>query len=315
MAHPSRLQGNSAVALISRGGGDNDDFEGAMSVTAHLAGCEYLQQVMASFGEVLGRSRLMMLAGHSEVSTHVDFNYHWYSRVRIHIPIVTNPDVTFYCADQQLHMKAGECWIFNSWRRHRVTNGSDKDRIHLVLDAGGSSRFWDTVRKMEQYDLYADKAEIDRLTRVVPYEPGKPVKLLTEKYNISPVMAPGELDALVTEVIRDFEHNPENNANLVDSYKTMLQRFAKDWREIWYLHGYEDVGWPKYQVLIDSVYKQLHPDRRALVTQSNDVGVNPIIVQRILKSALAVEQKDRFAGAPDPSAKENSAVIEDQCLS
>ena len=98
MAHPSRMQGNSAVALLSRGGGDNDEFEGAMAETPHLKLCPYVRQAMASFGEVLGRSRFMKLAGNSEVSLHVDFNYHWVSRVRIHIPVITNPEVIFYCA-------------------------------------------------------------------------------------------------------------------------------------------------------------------------------------------------------------------------
>jgi len=78
--------------------------------------------------------RLMRLNAGCEVSPHVDFNYHWYSRVRIHIPIVTNPQVIFYCGDQQIHMQAGECWIFDSWRRHKVINSSDQDRVHLVID-------------------------------------------------------------------------------------------------------------------------------------------------------------------------------------
>jgi hypothetical protein len=108
MAHPSRLHGNSAVALVSRDGGDNDHFDGPMRATPHLRRCPYMRQVMASFGEVLARSRLMRLAAGSEVQMHVDFNYHWYTRVRIHIPVATEPAVIFHCADQQVHMRAGE---------------------------------------------------------------------------------------------------------------------------------------------------------------------------------------------------------------
>lgn len=294
MAHPSGMKGNSAVPLISHNGGDNDDFEGSMRVTRHLNGCEYVRQVMASFDEVLGRTRLMKLAGGSEVSMHVDFNYHWYTRVRIHIPIITNPAVTFYCADQQVHMKAGECWIFNSWRRHRVTNAGDQDRIHLVIDAAGSSRFWNTVRDMEQYDPVTDQAAVEKLVSPVPFGAGKEVTILTEKYNICPVMSPGEVDALVSGLVRDFEHNPKNDPKLIDAYERMLLDFAKDWRETWHLYGYQKDGWAHYQKIIDKVYEQLHPDMRALVTESNDIGVNPIIVQRILKSALAVDTMDQF---------------------
>ena len=47
MPHPSGLPGNSAIALISSGGGDNNSFEGEKRPTPHLARCPYMQQVMA----------------------------------------------------------------------------------------------------------------------------------------------------------------------------------------------------------------------------------------------------------------------------
>ena len=295
MTHPAGFKGNSAVPLISRDGGMNDDFHGAMRVTPWLRDCLYLQQVMAGFGEVLGRTRLMKLAAGAEVSTHVDFNYHWYTRVRIHVPIITGPGVMFYCADESLHMRPGESWIFNSWRRHRVANTSSVDRIHLVIDAAGSSRFWETVRTLQRFDPVADEKSIEAIVQPIPFEEDKPVEILTENYNISPVMSPGELDALVKELIDDFAGSPKNDVQLVASYKILLTDFAKDWREIWHLHGYRKEGWPRYQAAIAKVQRGLHPDNRALVTRSNDVGVNPIVVQRILKSALATDQYERFA--------------------
>ena len=167
MPHPSGMAGNSAVALISRAGGDNDDFSGAMAVTPHLERSPYHQQVMASFNEVLSRSRLMKLAAGNEVASHIDFNYHWYSRVRIHIPLITNPDVLFSCGDEQVHMQTGECWIFDSWRRHQVVNGGTEDRVHLVLDTSGSSRFWQMVRDMEQHDPQA-KLQTSLRSKSVP---------------------------------------------------------------------------------------------------------------------------------------------------
>ena len=199
--HPLGLKGNSAVALISRGGGDNDEFGGPMTATPHLGGCSYHRQVMASFGEVLARSRLMKLDAGCEVQNHVDFNYHWYTRVRIHIPVITNPAVVFHCGDEKLHMAPGECWIFDNWRRHNVVNGSDRDRIHLVIDLSGSSRFWGMVRLALQ-DGQGGGFEF------IPYEPGKTADIQTENYNISPVMAPGEVDALVAELVREFTAPP-----------------------------------------------------------------------------------------------------------
>ena len=288
------MTGNSAVALLSRDGRDNDDFEGRMSETPHLQACPYVRQVIASFGEVFGRSRLMKLAAGAEVSPHVDFNYHWYTRVRIHIPVITNPQVTFYCGNQGVHMRAGESWIFNSWYRHRVTNESNEDRVHLVIDTAGSSRFWEMARSMEKYDPSADAAEIDKIAKPIPFEAGKDVEIHAERYNIAPVMSPGEVDALVSELISDFEHNSNNDPALISEYKTMLLDFTKDWREVWHLHGYSRAGWPRYQEAIDRVTAQLRPNPRALTTQSNDIGVNPIIVQRILRSALAVDKMSQF---------------------
>ena len=96
LPHPSGLEGNSAVPLVSINGVAKDGFDGAMAPTSHLLQSPYLLQVVASFNEVVARSRLMKLAPGAVVQEHVDFNYHWYSRVRIHVPIVTDPAVRFF---------------------------------------------------------------------------------------------------------------------------------------------------------------------------------------------------------------------------
>ena len=287
--HPLGLKGNSAVALISRAGGDNDEFGGRMAATPHLDLCPYHRQVMASFGEVLARSRLMKLDAGCEVQYHVDFNYHWYTRVRIHIPITTSPAVAFYCGDEKVHMQAGECWIFDNWRRHNVINAGVKERIHLVIDLSGSSRFWRMVRQALQTGT-------GEQFNFVPYEPGKQVDILTENYSISPVMAPGEIDALVTELLREFEDHPANDPALVERYRLALTDFASDWRETWHRYGMGKQGLPHYRRLIDRVKSELHPDRRALLISANDIGVNPVIVQRILRAALAPDVYDQFIG-------------------
>ena len=286
MPHPNDLPGNSAIALISSGGGDNDSFEGEKQPTPHLAKCPYMQQVMAGFGEVLSRSRLMRLAAGAEVSLHVDFNYHWFSRVRIHIPVVTNPEVIFHCGAERLHMQAGECWIFDSWRRHRVVNGGGAGRVHLVIDTCGSSRFWRMVREAEAQPSAAVAA-----ARLLPFQPGQQALIRTERFSNLPVMAPGECEALTEDLIADFSANPENDAQLVGDYAALLRGFAQDWRELWLLHGHRPEGRPHYQALIQATRRQLHPNRRALTTASNDIGVNAVFAQRVLNAALAPEAR------------------------
>ena len=282
MPHPSGMRGNSAIALISSGGGDNDSFEGEKKATPHLERCPYMRQVMASFGEVLSRSRLMKLDAGSEVSLHVDFNYHWFSRVRIHIPITTYPEVTFFCGEEKLHMGTGECWIFDSWRRHRVINGSAHDRVHLVIDLCGSSRFWNMVQAVENREATAIEAAAGPLA----FDPGKSAPLRTERFSSLPVMAPGECAALVEDLIADFSRNPANDPELVRAYLVLLRGFVHDWRELWVLHGHSRQGFPQYRALIENTRGQLHPNRRALTTASNDIGVNAIFAQRVLNAAL-----------------------------
>ena len=285
MKHPTRMNGNTAVALISRDGGDNDDFEGSMATTPHLKRCEYLQQVLASFDQVLGRTRLMKLASGAEVATHVDFNYHWYSRVRIHVPIVTTPDVMFFCGPEQTHMAAGESWIFDSWRRHRVINGSSNDRIHLVIDTAGSATFWRVVRAMEK----AARERVKYDAQLTPYIDGKAVEIRAERYNIAAVMAPGEMSALAEDLITDFQNHAANDRDLVERYADLLRSLCADWRELWSQYGSDDVGIPHYKQLLSETQDKLDPNKRALVTSSNQIGVNPVIVQRILRAALGFE--------------------------
>ena len=284
MSHPNRVNGNSAIPLVSLNGGDNDDFSGRMQPTPHLQKCPYIKQAMASFGEVIARSRLMKLAAHSQVSEHVDFNYHWYNRVRIHIPIITNPQVTFYCGNEQRHMQAGECWIFDSWRRHNVINASQHDRTHLVIDTAGSSRFWRIVRAMQKL---TDQQIQTQLTHIQPNNENH--SLITEQYNVASVMAAGELEAIAKELIADFNANPNNRPTLVEHYSSLLYDLSKDWREVWLVHGNTESSWQHYRQLLERTAKQLHKDPRAITTSTNNVGVNPIIMQRILRAALNVD--------------------------
>ena len=295
LAHPSGIRGNSAIPLVSQGGKNNNNFAGQMQITESLTRCDYMLQSMAAFNEVIARSRLMRLDAGAEVSAHVDFNYHWYSRVRIHIPIVTNPDVQFYCGDQVRHMRAGECWIFDSWRWHNVINKGAQDRVHLVVDVSGSARFWEMVAKMSMLDPDDQDWHSQAHVNKVAYKESKQApKLVTEQYNVAPVMAPGEMHAIIKELIADFSAQPSNQPEVIAEYSKLLYALSHDWRSLWLQHGFNAKGWPQYRALLESTARQLRPNPRALITKSNEVGVNPIIMQRIIRAALNTDQSERF---------------------
>lgn len=289
MSHPSGFNGNSAVPLVSVGAANNQLFNGAMQTTPWLAECPYVAQVMSTFGEIFGRSRLMKLEPGAEVSPHVDGDYHWYTHVRIHVPVITNPGVIFYCGNDQMHMKAGDTWIFDTWQLHRVVNNSDQTRVHLVMDASGSSRFWNMVRSMEAYDHKSDHKDIQGV-RHVPFEEGKSVSIQTENFNVPPIMGAGEMEALVTDLIEDFTGNPVNNPQMEAHYRNFLTDFAKDWRQVWHLHGYKESGWPHYQALARGLHGKI--DQRnhgAVILKSNRASANLVILKRLVQPAMNVE--------------------------
>jgi hypothetical protein len=168
-------------------GGENDDVDGVMLATPHLAQSPYLRQVLASFGVVWSRSRLLKLEPFAGVPQHADINHHWFTRVRLHVPIITHPDVRFFCGDEQVHMAAGEAWIFDNWRLHRVENPVNAARIHLVADTSGSGSFWQFVAQgrsakaahQHRYDSSRDAPICSRSSPRSPMQPRKASSPLT----------------------------------------------------------------------------------------------------------------------------------------
>lgn len=129
------------------------------------------------------------------VPEHRDVNYHWYNRVRIHIPVITNSNVLFYCGDTHVHMEAGEAWIFDSWKKHRVENNSDQSRVHLVVDTAGSAKFWKDVAAPEWRDATQVLKPASISDQYIPFERDNDAVILTENYNAPLVMHPGEIAA------------------------------------------------------------------------------------------------------------------------
>src|SRR5882724_6956049 len=126
--HPNGIEGNSSVRLISAGGGENVLVDGDMRETVNIGQAPYIRQVLASFNVPWSRTRLLRLAPGATVPPHADINYHWFYRVRLHIPIVTRPEVRFRCDAASVHMAAGEAWVFDNWRLHSVVNPTPDER-------------------------------------------------------------------------------------------------------------------------------------------------------------------------------------------
>jgi hypothetical protein len=290
MPHVQGYEGNTAIPLISLHGEMNDDFNGPMKVTEKLERSPYIQQVIASFDQVFGRSRLMGLAGKSTVPQHRDVNYHWYNRVRIHIPVITNPQVLFHCGARYVHMGTGEAWIFDSWNMHWVENASDENRVHLVIDTAGSTKFWELVGASEWRCANQHVKPANTEDRFIPYVKGKDVTILTEQFNAPLVMHPGELDALISDIVYDMRAFPGNHELTANDFQKTLQDFRCEWRRLWSLYGQGQEGWDHYDNLIRSV--QL--PRIDLQLASNGGSAIHTFRARVLAAALNVSLADQY---------------------
>jgi aspartyl/asparaginyl beta-hydroxylase (cupin superfamily) len=80
------------------------------------------------------RILFVKLKSNTNIAPHVDSGKSLVNCKRTHIPIITNPKVTFTIDGETKHLKEGEIWEINNTRNHSVDNNSDEDRIHLIID-------------------------------------------------------------------------------------------------------------------------------------------------------------------------------------
>lgn len=237
--HPSGLPGNTALPLVAAEGDParGDALFGPMRPTPALERCPYLRQVLGSLEAVLGRVRLMRLSAGAEVDPHVDTNHYWNERVRVHVPILTHPSVRFFCGDTHTHMAAGECWIFDTWRLHRVTNDADFARVHLVVDTIGSAAFGKLVNAGRPHVERRD----DWKPRFVEPGTGSPT-LAFESVNLMSPMSYWELREHVGFLLAEAEQHP-----LLTVIRHLANTFVLDWRTLWFRFGDDPAGAPEYR--------------------------------------------------------------------
>ena len=270
--HATGFPGNEAVRLVTVGGQPTDAFDGAMSPTPNLAACPYIQQVMAELGGVWGRSRLMGLGVGAEVPEHVDAHYHWRTHLRIHVPVITNPQVEFTCGGETIHMAPGECWVFDSFRWHEVHNRGQERRVHLVLDTVVTSHLWDLIDAAQKG---ATEAQLLR--------PGERLAepLLFEQVNAPKVMSPWEVRCHLAFVTGEAEPNSK-----LEPVLKRLDRFADGWAALWARFGTSDEGFADYRQLIGETRAELEQLGAKEVRLKNELDLPFVLDQLIFVMAV-----------------------------
>ncbi len=114
----------------------SDPTAAAFEDTPLLARCPYFRAVLARFACPLQAVRLMRLTPGSVIKEHRDFDLNIEDGMaRIHVAILTNPDVEFEVNRRRVVLAPGEAWYLRLSDPHRVANRGAGDRVHLVIDA------------------------------------------------------------------------------------------------------------------------------------------------------------------------------------
>lgn len=243
--HPQRFPGNEAVPLVTPAGRLTNEFVGPMAPTEYLLRCKYVMEVMAEIGAVWGRSRLMGLGANAVVPEHVDNNYYWRTHIRLHIPVLTNPDVDFTCGDQTVNMAPGEAWVFDTFRKHHVHNRGSGQRVHLVFDTVGGERLWDLIN--------AARSSAAGTNGVTPMAPGAGKReLVYEKYNYPKIMSSWELRCHISDLLELAIEAPE-----LPAVRLRLDRLIAGWNAAWSQFETDDSGLPAYRELVTSARQDL----------------------------------------------------------
>jgi hypothetical protein len=77
---------------------------------------------------------LVKLTANSKIDTHKDSGENLIKDQRIHIPIITHPDITFSVGGEVKNMEVGEMWTIDNTALHSVDNPTQIDRVHLIID-------------------------------------------------------------------------------------------------------------------------------------------------------------------------------------
>lgn len=284
MPHPTGFVGNEAVPLVSPGGAMTDAFDGPMAPTEQLKRLPYVMALMGELDGVWGRSRLMALAAGAVVPEHFDVHYYWRTHLRIHIPVITNPGVQFTCNGETIHMKAGDCWVFDSFALHDVKNTGDQRRIHLVLDTVGGERLWDLVE--------AASAGAEVPSAVWEGSPGKPLEF--EQINRPKVMSPWEIRRHIDYVL---DHAPAEARN--GPIARRLDRFSTAWHAAWARFGTSDEGFPTYRALVERMRTELSsPEAQIPLANKQGLGftIDMLILWNAVPQVQPVRPPARLAG-------------------
>ena len=93
-------------------------------------------RILSRFDCAKRRVALQEIAPGCDIAWHHDGRLYGLDReiVRVHVPILTNPDVELQVSHHDCRCVPGDAWFFDNSFPHRLRNRGREARVHLVLD-------------------------------------------------------------------------------------------------------------------------------------------------------------------------------------
>lgn len=116
-----------------------DDPADHFDLPIYLAWRGLLEPILAQVSHNYGTgdySRIILanLPAGCSIPPHKDHGDTYALTHRVHIPIQTSDEVSFHIDGEDFALREGEMYEINNLCDHGVTNNSDYDRVHLIVD-------------------------------------------------------------------------------------------------------------------------------------------------------------------------------------
>ena len=225
----------------------------------------YLKELLGAWGLPIGESRISLLETGGTVDEHVDVEFYWKHRLRIHIVVQSNSSASFGCDGHVLNLPEGQVWVSNNWAPHWIANHGTTDRIHVVVDTVGSPIIWQWIATGWTTGQHTPYPTNEHLPLFECTLNNQPIRL--EQSEWGQVRTPTEVQEIIVDMLAEAP-------GLSSTTEQHLKRFVQNWR--WLYHSYSHSHRTRYLDLVETLITQL-PN----AIMPNGITMEQIVVRQI----------------------------------
>ncbi len=212
-----------------------------------------LRALLHTWKTPIGDSRVSILEPGAAVKKHVDVDYYWKHRLRVHIVLQTNPEAIFGCGEDVLSLPPGQIWVSNNWAPHWIANNGDSNRIHIVIDTVGSPTLWKWIH--EGWNSTSGIPQPNTADLPTLSLTAQTPQLTLERSSREPIRSPAQLQEIVDDCLNDM-HNTAS-AQTIDRCRLHLRILISTWRSIYLHHMDDSAAYPIYATALQNTLADL----------------------------------------------------------